>query len=345
MNISANNGEPQYKKDPVYRYTSIIVPALMAVTILLLFWYSKDQILVEEPRTITVYCFSAMEPVMEQGILPAFQDYWEKHHDERVEFITTFAGSGVVTKQIMTKLPVEIAILSSELDARRLLSRGIITNSDWQELHERDKLCRTPVVLFVRDSNQASIKSFDEIDYDALSISIPDPLTSGVGQMVAIAIYGSYLRNGYSHNQALESLIVDYSRAQYHPTTSQGAMELFHAGLGDISINYEAARAYHQGISDVTIVYPDVMLVAEPVIVAIKRNIDPDQVEITSAFLDFMQSKDIQLQLSVYGFQTINTSEEPGFVQAPKKDIFTLDSLGTANELNRSIIDKLLTRK
>ncbi|MEA3287420.1 MAG: hypothetical protein U9Q77_08610 [Candidatus Marinimicrobia bacterium] len=31
---------------------------------------------------------------MEQAILPAFQDHWLKQHEERVEFITTFAGSG-----------------------------------------------------------------------------------------------------------------------------------------------------------------------------------------------------------------------------------------------------------
>ena len=151
MSISTGNVEPPYKNDPVYRLTSILFPVFVAVLVLLFIWYSRDQVRIKEPRTISLYCFSAMESVMEQALLPAFQQHWLKQHQERVEFITTFAGSGVITRQIMTRFPAEIAILSSELDARRLVRGGILTASAWQDLHQQKKFCRSPIVLFVND--------------------------------------------------------------------------------------------------------------------------------------------------------------------------------------------------
>ena len=102
MNISTKNVDSPYKNEKAYRVTSILFPLLVAASVLLFIWFSRDEIKQKEPRTITLYCFSAMESVMEQALLPAFQDAWFKHNQERVEFITTFAGSGVITRQIIT---------------------------------------------------------------------------------------------------------------------------------------------------------------------------------------------------------------------------------------------------
>ncbi len=345
MSILTDSGESQYKNDPVYRFTSFIIPALVAIIILLFLWFSRDQVRIKEPRTITLYCFSAMEPVMEQALLPAFQDHWLKKHQERVEFITTFAGSGIITRQIITKFPAEVAILSSELDARRLVSGGIINIATWQEIQKQDKFCRSPVVLFVSDDIHTPIHNFDDIDYENMNVIISDPLTSGEGQMTGLAIYGSQLRQGLSHEEALLFTQAAFSKTQNHPSNSQDALEQFYAGLGDILFNYEAAASYHPGPTDSWIVYPERTIMVEPVAIMIQNNISPEQSDLINNFIDFLWSATAQRKLSEYGFQTINTSTEPEFAPASNHDIFTLDSLGNANSLNRNIIDQLLSPK
>jgi hypothetical protein len=49
------------------------------------------------PRTVIFYGFSILGEVMNQAIFPAFQKQWEGQTGERVEFISSFAGSGTVT--------------------------------------------------------------------------------------------------------------------------------------------------------------------------------------------------------------------------------------------------------
>lgn len=344
MSISTGNIEPPYKNDPVYRLTSILFPLLVAIVVLLFIWYSRDQVRVKEPRAISLYCFSAMEPVMEQELLPAFQQQWLKQNQERVEFITTFAGSGVITRQIMTRFPAEIAILSSELDARRLVGGGIITASTWQELHHQEKFCRSPIVLFVNDKIQTPLNSFEDIDFETMNVIIPDPLTSGEGQMAALAIYGSQLRQGRSQSQAFDFTKTALAKARNKPSTSQDALEQFYAGMGDILLNYAAAVRSHHGASDIKTVNLESTIMTEPVAIAIQNNITAKQKDITDAFLAFLWSRTAQEKLSEYGFQTINTATQAEFVQGPQQDIFTLDSLGTAHDLNRLIIDPLLAQ-
>ncbi|MEA3286319.1 MAG: substrate-binding domain-containing protein [Candidatus Marinimicrobia bacterium] len=345
MSMPTGNTEPSYKNDPAYKITSIIFPVLVAIIVFLFIWFSRGEIKLKEPRTITLYCFSAMELVMEQALVPAFQDMWLEQNQEQVEFITTFAGSGVITRQIITRFPAEVAVLSSELDARRLVGSGAITAAVWQELRKKDKFCRSPIVLFVREEFETSIKSFDDIDFSKMNVIIPDPLTSGEGQLAALALYGSRLRQGFTKEQAFDFVTQAFTNSRNHPSTSQDAMEQFHAGLGDILLNYEAAAGNHPGVSEMKIIHPQRTIMTEPIAVAIKTNIKPKQTEIVNAFLGFLWSDKAKKILSDYGFQTINISQQAGFAPTPLNDIFTLDSLGSAMELNRSVIDPLAAQE
>ncbi len=339
MSISAGNIEPSYKNDPAYRITSIVFPVLVAVVVLLFIWFSRNQVRLNEPRTITLYCFSAMESVMEKSLLPAFQQYWLKEKQEHVEFITTFAGSGVITRQIMTRFPAEVAILSSELDAQRLVG-GVITVATWQEIHQHKKFCRSPIVIFVSDSIQRPIHNFEDIDFKTMDVVIPDPLTSGEGQMAVLALYGSRLRQGFSHKQAFEYVKAALTETLNKPSTSQAAIEQFQAGIGDVLFNYEAA-VFHNKLNPLKVIHPNRTIMTEPIAVAIQKNITSKQAEIINSFMTFLWSADTQRKLSEAGFQTINTSTQASFGPSSQNDIFTLDSLGTALDLNRSVIDPL----
>ena len=342
MSIQTESIKPSINNDPTYRYVSVGFLVIASIAIFLVMWFIRDEVPLKAPRTITLYSFTAMETVMEQALIPAFQDYWMDTQQDRVEFINTFAGAGVITRQIMTQFPAEVAILSSELDARRLVSEGIINAASWQELQSRQKFCRTPIVLFVRDDLPIEINSFDGIDFEGLNVVIPDPLISGEGQMTSLALFGSRLRQGDSEEAALKFVSAALGNVKNRPSNSQDALEQFHAGIGDVLFNYEAARSFHPGASKLKVIYPISTIMVEPIAVAIHQNVLPGQERLITGFLEFLWDDTAQKILSDYGFQTINTSTEPEFVPAPDPDIFTLNDLGNAIDLNRNVIDPLL---
>ena len=67
-----------------------------------------------QPRTIILYGFSILGDVMNDAIFPAFQAEWQAKTGERVEFISSFAGSGTLTNQLIMGVPAELALLSLE---------------------------------------------------------------------------------------------------------------------------------------------------------------------------------------------------------------------------------------
>lgn len=341
MNRPKEKMESSYKNDPAYRITSVVVPAFIGLLILLFIWYSRNQQLINEPRTMTIYCFSAMETVMERGLLPAFQQEWLKEKQERVEFITTFAGSGVITRQIMTRFPAEVAILSSELDARRLMTAGIITASSWQELQQKQKFCQSPLVLFLGEKVTEKPRDLADIDYYGKNIIIPDPLTSGEGQIAALALYRAKLDQGFGHEDALAYVKHIFQGTANHPSTAQDAWEQFRAGLGDIMLNYESVAGNHHNDTDIRRVYPKPNIMTEHVAVALRQNISLEQEEMVASFLTFLWSDKAQVILKEHGFR-IQGQEDASSLPSP---LYTLDSLGDATHLILDVLDPLLAGK
>lgn len=339
MNDSRDKMEPSYKSEPAYRITSTVVPAIMVLLVLLFVWYSRNQVKINEPRTMTIYCFSAMEAVMEQGLLPAFRQQWFKKNQEQLEFITTFAGSGIITRQIMTRFPAEVAVLSSGLDARRLMTAGLITAASWQELQKQKTFCQSPLVLYQHKNNTVLFpQKLGDIDFDKLKVIIPDPLTSGEGEIAALAIYKAKLDQGWGHDQALAFVSHLFKDGSSHPASAQVAWEQFKAGLGDVLLNYESIGGKQPGTEDISMVYPEPSIMAEHVAVALMQNIKEDQEELVSAFLTFLWSDKAQLVLQEYGFRSSLRAEANSL---PAR-IYTLDSLGDPAYLISNVLNPLL---
>src|SRR5215468_12629603 len=86
------------------------------------------------PRTIVFYGFSILADVIDRGIFPEFQRQWQERHGERVELVSSFAGSGTVTNQMILGVPAQLALLSLELDAQKLAEAGVIGRESWRKL-------------------------------------------------------------------------------------------------------------------------------------------------------------------------------------------------------------------
>ena len=72
------------------------------------------------PRTIVLYGFSILGEAVDRGVFPEFQKAWLDRTHQHVELVSSYAGSGTVTNQILLGVPAQVAILSLELDATKI---------------------------------------------------------------------------------------------------------------------------------------------------------------------------------------------------------------------------------
>src|SRR5215470_8669943 len=142
--------------------------------------------------TITIYGFSVVKEGLETAILPAYQHEWEKKTGQRLTFESSYAGSEIVTNQIVAGAPADVAILAIERNADRLV-RPEVTNNEWRKLPYGGILNKTPMVIVVRPGNPKGIHDFGDLAKPGVGVIHCDPASSGAGQWSLLAVYGSEL--------------------------------------------------------------------------------------------------------------------------------------------------------
>ncbi len=278
-------------------------------------------------RVVVLYCFSALDDVMQDRLLPAFREQWERERGETVEFVATFAGSAEITDRILARYPAEVAVVSSELDAHRLPAPW----RSWRELPHGGVLARTPLVVVVRKDNPRAIRGFADLAGEGVAVLHGDPATSGAAELAILAEYVSVLRRGGDREQAFEQLLGIWRNVTRRPSTAREARLRFEGGEGDALITYEAdtlgspSRARIDG----AIVYPASTIVAEPAVVKIEKNIEERQRRLIDAFVRYLWTPEAQRALVDYGFHSVlEELDAPGAALATLADPFTLGDAG-----------------
>jgi ABC-type sulfate transport system substrate-binding protein len=335
MTYSKNKLDATIQDEKVSRNMNTLFILAFVLAIMLFFWFSYDQPVHPKPRVMTLYSYSAFEPVMEEAILPAFKDYWFQENQEELVYITTFAGSGVISRLIMTRFPAEIALLASELDARVLEEQGIIPPPSATQAKPYVRLCESPLVLIARDD--FPLKAMDPVHLtpDSLHVIIPDPYTSGAGQMATLALYLSMFKVGGSHEEALSFAKSFFYQGEPHPSDARAALASFKAGEGDLLISYESAGR-SQGLK---VINPDVVLVSVPIALSIPKNISADQEPLIQSFLTFLTTEESILAFSDYGFRSVD-STTPGKPRGTR-----IEALGSPIRISRDILDPIMEQR
>ena len=297
-----------------------------------------------QPRTIVVYGFSILGEVMNEAIFPAFQAEWQASTGERIEFITSFAGSGTITNQMILGVPAEVAILSLELDALRLVENGVLTENSWQDLPYAGVLNRTPFIILVRPGNPKDITDFQDLTRPGIGVVHPDPLTSGGAQWGILAEYGSSFRTSNDPQAAFTQLQGIWSNVVAQAASARAARTQFENGFGDALITYEQEALYDQALVrlNAEIVYPQSTILSEHTLVIVEKNIDPEDRALVDEFVDFLWSEAAQRIFVEYGFRSVDERlnvENTGF--GVIQDAFTVGDLGGWPQAKREIIDQI----
>jgi sulfate/thiosulfate transport system substrate-binding protein len=295
-------------------------------------------------RTVIVYGFSILGEVMNEGIFPAFAARWEVETGEQVEFISAFASSGTVTNQMIMGVPAEVAILSLELDALRLVEAGVVPGPTWRDLPHAGVVNRTPFIIIVRPGNPLNIQDFADLTRPGVGVVHPDPLTSGGAQWALLAEYGSVLMTGGDLQQAFDQLLGIWKNVVAQAASARAVRTQFESGFGDALITYE-----QEVISDLLrgraigeIAYPVSTILSEHTVVLLEDNIPADDLPVVRAFLDYLWSDEAQRIFVAYGFRSVDESLNSlnpyfGEIVAP----FTVAEMGGWVEAKKAIVDAI----
>lgn len=250
--------------------------------------------------TITLYGFSIMKESLEKAIFPGFAAKWKQQHGQVVQFQSSFAGSETVTNQILQGAPAEVAILSIERDAQRLMKEGFVS-SDWHLLPGGGIVNKTPFVIIVRQGNPKGIRDFSDLAKPGLRLIHPDPVSSGGAQWSILAIYGSELKKSETQPgegdkvRALQTLRAIWKNVISTPGSAREARTTFELGNGDALITYELeGLLMKEAKAPIEIVVPHSTIFSEHPVVVIDKNLVAAKRPVIEAFIQYLWSDEAQ---------------------------------------------------
>ncbi|PYS84575.1 MAG: sulfate ABC transporter substrate-binding protein [Acidobacteria bacterium] len=298
-------------------------------------------------RNITIYAFSVMKEVMDNGVLPGFAAKWKREHGEDVKFTASYAGSETITNQILQGVGAQVGIFSIERDVERLSKAGAVT-SNWKAMPFGGIVNKTPFIILVRKGNPKGIRDFADLGRPGVKLIHPDPDGSGGAQWSILAIYGSELKKsqaetgGVDQARALQLLKSVWGRVFSTPDSARAARTQFETGYGDALITYELeGLQMKQAGAGVEIVVPRATIFSEHPAAVIDRNVAPDDRPLVDAFMQYLWDDEAQRAFVKYNFRAVTHEEfneaNPGLahIELP----FTVELFGGWDRAYPEVID------
>lgn len=300
-------------------------------------------------RTITVYGFSIMKEAFEKEIYPAFKAKWKKEHGEDVEFVSSFAGSETVTNQIAQGAPADVAILSIERDADRLVEKKA-SPANWHDSPNKGIVNKTPFIILVRAGNPKGIKDFADLAKPGVKVIHPDPVSSGGAQWSILSIYGSELKKSEAESgsadtlRAMRTLQAIWKNVISSPGSAREARTQFELGQGDALITYELeGLLMKQANAPIEVVVPKSTIFSEHPALIVDRNLDAGKRPVVEAFLKYLWSEEAQQAFVRFHFRSVTNEayNEANKEFAKIEQPFTVDYFGGWTKAYPDIIEKI----
>ena len=282
-------------------------------------------------REIKLYCFSAMQDVMLEGIIPAFQENQRLQHQTPSTIKTNFMGSAELTSHLITRESADIAILASEIDAMRLVYRGSLDQPLWRDSPYSGIVVRSPILIVTDPEQGLDIQDFADLSNPTTQLIHANPIYSGLGQWSLLATYGAFLGDYGSDDLAMEALQRLWSRVTLNPASAMLARAQYGQKRGNTMLTYESEILGAGGSTGMPgeVRIPHATILAEPVVVLIPQDNSEAKDATVQTFHDYLWSEAAQKIFVRYGFRSIMdplNSENSRFFELDS--VFTLESLG-----------------
>ena len=114
-------------------------------------------------------------------IIPKFVEKWQKEHDQKVTFETSYGGSGSQARAVIEGTQeADIVHLALGLDINRIQQAGLI-ESGWElEAPKGSVVTRSVAAIVTRPGNPKGIKTWADLAKDNIKLVAANPKTSGI---------------------------------------------------------------------------------------------------------------------------------------------------------------------
>lgn len=266
-------------------------------------------------------------------IIPKFVEKWQKEHDQKVTFETSYGGSGSQTRAVIEgSQEADIVHLALGLDINRIQQAGLI-ESGWEiEAPKGSVVTRSVAAIVTRPGNPKGIKTWADLAKDNVKLIAANPKTSGIAIWEFLALWGSVTQTGGDESQAVNYTTKVYKNAPLLTKDAREASDLFFKqGQGDVLINYEneVILAGRDG-QKLPYTIPEVNISIDNPVAVVDKNVDKHNTrEVAEAFVDFLYSVEAQQEFALLGYRPVN----PSVVAEVAKNYPQIQTLFTALDL------------
>lgn len=267
-----------------------------------------------------------------EAIIPLFVAKWQREHQQRVRFRTTYGPSGSQSRAIIDGLEADIVHLALGLDVDRIAKAGLI-RKDWSTQAPNDSIVTTSVcALITRAGNPKDLRTWQDLTQPGVTFVTANPKTSGAARWNFLALWGSVIAEGGTPAQARAFVSEVFRHVAVLSRDSREATDAFlKQGQGDALINYEneVLLAQSQGQEVAYSIPPVNVLIQNPVALVDRYVAKHGTREVAQAYIDFLFTPEAQAIFAQYGFRPV----DPRVLAAYRKQFPEVPTLFTVADL------------
>jgi len=254
-----------------------------------------------------------------------------------INFQTSFAASEVQSKAVAAGLPADVVNFSISTDMNRLVQSKLVDKT-WSQNRYHGIVSKSVVVFVLRNGNPKHIKTWDDLVKPGVDVVFPNPFSSGGARWDVMAAYGSQLREGKTHKQAVAYLTQLFKHNVSQDTSGRNALNTFLSGRGDVLLDYEsdAKLAQSQG-KPVFYLIPKATLQIETPLAAVNGSNKAE----AQKFVNWLYTKPAQTIWAQNGFRPVDPNVEKTFKAQfpPRPQLFKIGYVGGWNKVNTQFFD------
>ncbi len=263
------------------------------------------------------------------------KDFAKTESGKSVSFDESYGSSGEQSRAVESGLPADVVAFSLAPDITRLVEAGIVADG-WDKDAHQGMVTSSVVVFVVRKNNPKRLETWDSLLQKGVEVIEPNPFTSGGARWNVMAAYGAQLKQGKTHEQAVEYLGELFKHVSVQDKSARESLQTFTGGKGDVLLAYEneAILAKTKG-EDIDYVVPQqTILIENPV--AVTKDAPPE----AAAFLDYIRSPAAQRVFGKAGYRPVDESLGDEFQFPMPTDLFTIADVGGWDEVQKKFFDR-----
>jgi sulfate/thiosulfate transport system substrate-binding protein len=229
----------------------------------------------------------------------AFAASYLKDTGKSVEIKQSHGGSGSQARAVIDGLQADVVTLALAYDIDAIAAKGLIA-ADWQKRLPQNAAPYTSTIVFlVRKGNPKSIKDWDDLIKQGVSVITPNPKTSGGARWNYLAAWGYALKKFGSADKAKQFVSDLYANVPVLDTGARGSTVTFvERGVGDVLLAWENEAFLAQrefGKDKFEIIAPPLSILAEPPVAVVDTVADKKGTRAAAeAYLKYWYTKEGQ---------------------------------------------------